>query len=72
LGSYLKISEAAAILGVSAYTLRYWDRTGRLPTIRHPISGYRLYRREDLWELLRRTEAAVEPREASSPEAPHV
>lgn len=72
LGSYLKIREAAALLGVSPHTLRYWDRTGKLPTIRHPLSGYRLYRREDLSELLRRTEAGAELRPRMTPEVPHV
>jgi excisionase family DNA binding protein len=52
LGDYLTVGEAAERLGVSPWTLRYWDRTGKLVPTRHPLSGYRLYRRELLDELL--------------------
>src|SRR5690349_5010347 len=53
LGEYLRVGEAADFLGVSTWTLRYWDRTGKLMPVRHPLSGYRLYRREQLDEILR-------------------
>lgn len=49
---FLTVSEAAQILGVCAATLRQWDRTGKLKPVRHPINGYRLYRRTDLDALL--------------------
>jgi DNA (cytosine-5)-methyltransferase 1 len=49
---YLTVGQAAELLGVSPWTLRYWDRTGKLTPTRHPLSGYRLYRREQLDELL--------------------
>lgn len=52
LRDFLTISEAAQILGVCAATLRQWDRTGKLKSVRHPINGYRLYRRTDLDALL--------------------
>lgn len=54
LGDYLTVSEAAAVLGVSTSTLRNWDRVGKLKARRHPINDYRLYRREELEELLRK------------------
>jgi DNA (cytosine-5)-methyltransferase 1 len=50
--NYMQISEAAEYLGVSSATLRNWDRAGKLAAYRHPINGYRLYRREDLAKLL--------------------
>src|SRR4051812_16602212 len=53
LGDYLTVGQAAELLGVSPWTLRYWDRTGKLTPARHPLSGYRLYRREQLDEILR-------------------
>lgn len=41
------ISEAAAAAGVSAYTLRYYERAGLLPPIdRDASSGHRLYSRQ--------------------------
>jgi MerR family copper efflux transcriptional regulator len=49
---YLKIKAAAAFLGVSVNTLRNWERASKLATYRHPINGYRLYKRADLEALL--------------------
>src|SRR6266542_79643 len=49
---YVRIQEAAAILGVSEQTLRNWDRGGKLRAHRHPINGYRLYRASDLHAVL--------------------
>lgn len=56
LQDYLQIKAAAALLGVSVNTLRNWERNGKLKTYRHPINGYRLYKKADLDALL----AAVE------------
>jgi hypothetical protein len=55
LGDYLTVSEAACILGVSPWTLRNWDKANKLKPRRHPLNGYRLYRREDLEALLLET-----------------
>lgn len=52
---YLRIQDAAEFLGVSPNTLRTWGRENKVPEIRHPINNYRLYRRDDLEELLRKT-----------------
>ena len=54
LRDYLTVSEAADFLGVSAATLRNWDRAGKVRATRHPVNGYRLYRREDLSNLLKK------------------
>jgi MerR family transcriptional regulator, copper efflux regulator len=62
LGTYLKVGDAAALLGVSPWTLRHWDRAGKLKSLRHPVNGYRLYRREDLEALLVRA-AGGDPRQ---------
>jgi signal transduction histidine kinase len=56
---YLTVGEAAAALGVSPWTLRNWDRAGKLRTLRHPKNGYRIYRREDLNAVLRPVIGAV-------------
>lgn len=50
---YLTVSQAAALLGVSASTLRNWDRAGWLKARRHPLNRYRLYSRVDLLKLLK-------------------
>ncbi|MFO0954211.1 MAG: helix-turn-helix domain-containing protein [Isosphaeraceae bacterium] len=54
LNGYLTVKDAAAYLGVSSETLRNWDRTEKLKAQRHPLNGYRLYRREDLEVVLLR------------------
>lgn len=53
LGQYLTVTRAARLLGVSADTLRNWDKSGQLKAYRHPLNSYRLYRKEDLAALLR-------------------
>jgi excisionase family DNA binding protein len=53
IGEYLTVGAAAEYLGVSRSTLRNWDRAGKLKAVRHPINGYRLYRREVLTALLK-------------------
>lgn len=49
---YLRVTEAADLLGVHADTLRRWEKTGKLKVHRHPINGYRLFIREQLEKLL--------------------
>lgn len=53
LGDYLTVKAAAEFLGVCPSTLRNWDRAGKLKPMRHPINGYRLYRRAELEAVLR-------------------
>jgi DNA-binding transcriptional MerR regulator len=50
---YLKIKEAAEFLGVTAQTLRNWDKADKLKTVRHPMSNYRLYKKSDLEKLFK-------------------
>lgn len=52
LDDFVTVKEAAEFLGVPAATLRNWDRSGKLRATRHPVNGYRLYRREQLQALL--------------------
>ena len=47
----LTISEAAELLGVSLPTLRRWDDAGKFKARRHPINGYRLYKRSEVIRL---------------------
>jgi excisionase family DNA binding protein len=58
LSDYLRISEAAEYLGVSPNTLRNWVNAGKIAAIRHPVNGYRLFKREDLDALLKQVETA--------------
>ena len=56
LAELLTVKEAAEFLGVSPNTIRNWDRNGKIPVHRHPISRYRLFKREDLESVLDRIE----------------
>ncbi|HEV8378956.1 MAG TPA: ATP-binding protein [Tepidisphaeraceae bacterium] len=60
LTDYLTVGEAADFLGVSPWTLRNWDKAGRLKAVRHPKNGYRIYRQQDL-------EAVLDPGDAFAP-----
>lgn len=59
LQNYLRIKQAAEFIGVSELTLRNWERNGKITTYRHPISRYRLYKKEDLEALLKEIERSV-------------
>lgn len=54
---FLTIKEASQFLGVTPLTLRNWDKSGKLKAIRHPMSNYRIYRLDDLENLLREIES---------------
>lgn len=44
----LTLSQVADMLTVTKETLRRWDASGKLVSIRHPINGYRMYKKQDL------------------------
>lgn len=48
---FMRVAAAAEYVGVSAQTLRRWDRDGRLPAVKRPGSSHRYYRRADLEEF---------------------
>ena len=52
LTDFMQISEAAEYLGVSPNTLRNWDNAGKITAYRHPVNGYRLFKKEELDEVL--------------------
>jgi len=50
---YVKVAEAAEILGVSQGTVRSWAEAGKIPVHRNPANGYRLFHRADLEKFLK-------------------
>ena len=50
---YFKIGEAADLLGVEPYVLRYWETEFTQLTPKKSGTGHRLYRRKDVELLLR-------------------
>jgi excisionase family DNA binding protein len=61
LREYLRIKDAAALLGISEGTLRNWSKQGKIKVHMHPINGYRLYKKEDLQGLLAAVRRSAEP-----------
>jgi excisionase family DNA binding protein len=57
LNQYVKIAEAAEVLGVSQNTLRAWAEAGKIPMRRNPANGYRLFKRTDLEKYLAKIES---------------
>ena len=62
LSEYVKIAEAARILGVSQNTLRAWAEAGKIPVRRNPANGYRLFKRADLDRYLSKLDSSHRPR----------
>ena len=58
LSEYVKVAEAADILGVSPGTIRTWAADGKIPMHRNPANGYRLFRRDELEKFLKTVEAS--------------
>ncbi|QEG43436.1 MerR family transcriptional regulator [Roseimaritima ulvae] len=52
LNDFLRVSDAAEYLGVSPNTLRNWENAGKIVAHRHPVNGYRLFKQEELDEVL--------------------
>lgn len=50
---FVRVKDAAELLGVCSNTLRTWGAAGKIPEYRHPINNYRLYKRKDLERILR-------------------
>jgi excisionase family DNA binding protein len=52
--TYVTVHDAAEILGVAPNTIRAWGAAGKIPEYRHPLNGYRLYKRSDLKQVIAR------------------
>ena len=59
LSEYVKVAEAADILGVSQGTVRVWAEAGMLRMHRNPANGYRLFKRNDLANFLEKVEQSA-------------
>jgi len=42
------VAQVADMLGVSKETLRRWDNSGKLPSLRNPMNNYRFYHKDQL------------------------
>ena len=57
---YFSIKEAAEILGVSALTLRNWDKSGKFKAQRHPMNNYRVYKLSALEHIINDIESGTD------------
>ena len=53
---FLSVNEVAKIVGVTPLTVRNWDKKGRLTAYRNPFNNYRLYKIEDVENLMKKIE----------------
>lgn len=53
---FLSVNEVARIVGVTPLTVRNWDKKGRLAAYRNPVNNYRLYKIEDVENLMKKIE----------------
>lgn len=52
MNEYLSLAETSELIGKSKETLRRWDREGILTAVREPVSNYRVYKKDDIHQLL--------------------
>lgn len=65
LKDFLRISEGAEYLGVSPNMLRNWENAGKIAAHRHPVNGYRLFRREELDAVFQQVQTDQQTRETA-------
>ena len=59
LSDYLHSADAAEYLGIHHNTIRKWAARGEIPMHRNPENGYRLFKRTDLDNLLKKAALPV-------------
>ena len=59
-GRLLRTPEVALLFQVSERAVTDWARRGRIPSVRTP-GGHRRYPADEVWALLRRSEAGDQP-----------
>lgn len=57
----ISIKQAALMLGVTPLTLRNWDKSGKLIALRHPLNNYRVYKLDDINELIVQISTNIQP-----------
>jgi excisionase family DNA binding protein len=67
LNEFVKVAEAAEILGVSQGTVRAWAEAGKLPMRRNPANGYRLFKRTELEAFLQEAAKPIKTKRPNKP-----
>ncbi|WP_350212673.1 helix-turn-helix domain-containing protein [Botrimarina sp.] len=56
---FVTVKQAAKLLDVAPNTVRAWGAAGSISEYRHPVNNYRLYKRNELEELIRMVHQSV-------------
>jgi len=57
---FLSVQEVASLFGITPLTVRNWDKRGALIAHRNPVNNYRMYKIEDVEDLLRKMENSAD------------
>lgn len=57
---FLSVQEVANLFGVTPLTVRNWDKRGALIAHRNPVNNYRVYKIEDVEDLMRKMENSAD------------
>lgn len=55
----LNRTQAANFLGINITTLRMWERKGKIKSYKHPMTGYPLFNKQELQDLIRLIESEL-------------
>ena len=61
---FMTVREVAKLLGVTTLTVSNWDQKGKLAAYRNPVNNYRLYKTEDVENLLKEIDQSKDDRPA--------
>ena len=61
---FVLVKEAAEMLGVCANTIRAWGASGKITEYRHPVNDYRMFKRKELEQIIRKMQEPVRVRKA--------
>lgn len=56
---FVRVKDAAELLGVCSNTVRSWGSKGKIEEYRHPVNNYRLYKRKDIDRLLKKLQSPI-------------
>lgn len=58
---YVRVNQAASVLGLSPNMVRKGGLLGKIPEYRHPVNSYRPYKRSDSEKLVAQVEMSRVP-----------
>ena len=57
---FIRIAEAAKMIGITPTTLRTWERKGKIASYRNPINNWRMYKSDEIEKLMERIQPTKE------------